>query len=100
MSIYTGFQSIRRERAILERNRVLMTSMIKDGEISTAFENASNHDFFEDVSEAELEELISRIPESSPGDEDAEVERILTSNNELDVDGILGVEDSPGVEAE
>lgn len=98
MSIFSGFQSIRKERAMLERNRVVMTSMLEDAKISNAWANAFEKDFFEDVNDAELEELINRIPESDPSDEDAEVEKILMSDNELDVDGILGVEDSPQVD--
>ena len=97
MSVYSGFQTIRRERAALERNRVVFTSMMEDAKIDQAFENVEG-DFFEGVDEAELEELIARIPESDPSDEDEQVEKILLSDNELDVDGILGVEDSPSVE--
>ena len=97
MSIFAGFKSIRRERAALERTRVLITSMMEDEKVTTAFENVEG-DYLEYVSDAELEDLIARLPESSGEDEDAEVEKILTSNNELDIDGVLGVEDSPGVE--
>ena len=100
MSIFSGFQSIRKERAMLERNRVVMTSMMEDAKISDAWTSAFSQDFFEGVNDSEIEELIARIPESDPSDEDAEVERILMSDNDLDVDGILGVEDSPCYEDE
>lgn len=100
MSIFSGFQSIRKERAMLERDRVVMTSMMEDAKISNAWASVISQDFFEGVNDNEIEELIARIPESDPSDEDAEVERILMSDNDLDVDGILGVEDSPGYDDE
>lgn len=100
MSIYSGFQSIRKERATLERNRVVMSSMMEDAKINDAWTSNFSQDFFEGVDDSEIEELIARIPESDPSDEDAEVERILMSDNDMDVDGILGVEDSPSVEDE
>lgn len=98
MSIFSGFQTIRRERASLERNRVMMSSMLEGDKIATAFENAIEHDMFEGVDDAELEELIARIPESDPEDEDEQIEKILMSNNDLDIDGVLDIEDSPDVD--
>lgn len=100
MSIFNGFQSIRRERATLERTRVVLTSMMEDSKVGDAFANTVSSNYFEGVDDSELEELISKIPESDPSDEEKEVDKILLSDNDLDVDGILGVEDSPSVDEE
>lgn len=100
MSVFSGFQTIRRERAILERNRVVMTSMLEDEMITESYDTFLGHDYFEGVDESELEALIAKIPESDPADDDAQIEKILLSDNDMDVDGILDVEDSPGVDDE
>lgn len=100
MSIFNGFQSIRRERAMLERTRVVLTSMMEDAKISNAFANTVSENYFEGVDDKELEDLIAKIPESDPSDEEKEVNKILMSDNGLDVDGIFDVEDSPSVDDE
>lgn len=85
-----GLQSIRRERASLERDRVIIGSMMEDAKIADSIMEFDS-EFFESVSADEIEELISKIPESE--DDDEQVEKILTSGDTgLDVDGILGVE--------
>lgn len=85
-----GLKSIRRERASLERDRVVMTSMMEDAKIAESIVEYDS-EFFESVSSEEIEELITKIPESD--DEDEQIEKILVSPNDgLDVDGILGVE--------
>lgn len=100
MSIFNGFQSIRRERAMLERTRVVLTSMMEDAKIGNAFANTVSENYFEGVDDKELEDLIVKIPESDPSDEEKEVNKILMSDNGLDVDGIFDVEDSPSVDDE
>lgn len=94
MSIFSGLTSIRRERAEIERNRVVMTSMLEDAKVADAFSVISDT-YFEGVEDSDIEELIARIPESDPSTEEDEVNRILASDNSLDIDGILDVEDSP-----
>lgn len=85
-----GLKSIRRERASLERDRVILGSMMEDAKIADSIMEFDS-EFFESVSDEELEELINKIPESDEDDE--QVERILKSGDAgLDVDGILGVE--------
>ena len=81
----SGLKSIRQERASLERDRVVLGSMIEDG-------------FFEGVSSEEIEELIDKIPQSD--EEDEQIEKILKSEDDLGVDEILGVEDSGYMEEE
>lgn len=84
-----GLKSIRKERASLEINRVITESMLQDSKIAEAFENLDD-DFFEGVSEYEIENLIERIPESD--EEDEQVDRVLNSEKGLNVDEILGVD--------
>lgn len=84
-----GLKSIRKERASLEINRVITESMLQDSKIAEAFENLDD-DFFEGVSEDEIENLIERIPESD--EEDEQVDKVLNSEKGLNVDEILGVD--------
>ena len=87
-----GLNSIRRERASLERDRVVFGSMLEDAEIADAFESVIG-DVFESVTDEEIEDLIDKIPESD--EDDAQIERILKAGDEgLDVDEILGVDES------
>lgn len=83
-----GFKSIRRERASLERDRVVMTAMLEDATVADLLESTDT--VMEGVSDDEIEDLIAKIPESE--DDDEQVDRILDSDEGLDVDGILGVE--------
>lgn len=85
-----GLKSIRTERAQLERNRVVIGSMIESAEIANSF-NDFDDTFFEGVSTDEIEELIDKIPESD--EEDEQIERILKSKEDIDVDEILGIDD-------
>jgi len=84
-----GLKSVRRERAALERDRIVMGSMIEDSVISEAFLDYDDA-IFEGVTSEEIEELIDKIPESDESDD--EIERILKSNSDMDVDQILGIE--------
>lgn len=87
--MFSGLKSIRKERASLERNRVLITSMMEDAHMSDAF-MAADENFFEGVSIDEIDELINKLPESD--EEDAQIQRILASDEDMDIDEIIGVE--------
>ena len=87
--MFSGLKSIRKERAALERDRVIITSMLEDAQISEAFDELDK-DFFEGVTDEEIEELINRIPESD--EEDEQIEKILKSSEDMDVDAILGID--------
>lgn len=83
-----GLKSIRRERATLERNRVVIGSMLESSEVDDYMID-SIENFYESVSDEELEALIDKIPESD--EESDQVERILKSDEDMDVDAILDV---------
>lgn len=88
-----GLKSIRRERASLERDRVIMGSMMEDVEIDDMMFGTLDSTFLEAVSEDEIEELINKIPESD--EEDEQIERILLApDTGLDVDGVLGIDEN------
>lgn len=87
--MFGGLKSIRRERAALERDRVVLGTMMEDAEVAEAVENMDT-DFFEGVTSDEIDELIDRLPESD--DEDAQVDKILNSKEDMSVDEILGVD--------
>ena len=82
-----GLHSIRRERASLERDRVVIGAMTEHT-IANAIEDMDPN-FFEDTTQEEIDELIERIPEYD-GDEE-EIDRILDSEEDLNLDDILGV---------
>ena len=94
--MYNGLKSIRRERATLERNRVIMTSMMEDANLSDLMQDAIPGSYVESVDDSDIEKLIANLPESDMEDED--IERVLKADMDLDVDGVLGIEDSPSVE--
>lgn len=85
-----GLKSIRRERASLERDRVVIGSMLEDAQIAEGFDELDS-EFLEGVSSEEIEELIDRIPQSD--EEDDQIEKILKSSDDLGVDEILGVDE-------
>lgn len=87
--MYSGLKSVRRERASLEHKRVVIESMIEDAKISDEFDSLDPN-YFEGTSEDEIEELIKRIPESN--EEDDQVDKVLNSNENLNMDEILGID--------
>ena len=87
--MFGGLKSIRRERAALERDRVVLGTMMEDAEVAEAVESMDT-DFFEGVTSDEIDELIDRLPESD--DEDAQVDKILNSKEDMSVDEISGVD--------
>lgn len=91
----SGLKSIRRERASLERDRVVLGSMMEDAHIAEGFDELDS-EFFEGVSSEEIEELIDKIPQSD--EEDDQIEKILKSSHDLGIDEILGVEDECNME--
>lgn len=84
-----GLQSIRRNRAKLERDRVVLTQMLEDAKINDAFSTLDDDAMFEGVTNDDIEDLINKLPESD--DEDEEVERILSAKKPLNTDDIIGV---------
>ena len=93
----SGLKSIRRERASLQRDRVVLGSMLEDAQIAEGFDELDS-EFFEGVSSEEIEELIDRIPQSD--EEDDQIEKILKSSDDLGVDEILGIDEVDVTEEE
>lgn len=85
-----GLKSIRRERATLERDRVLIGSMLEDARQSDIIDMMVD-DFCESVTSEDIEDLINKIPESE--EDDAQVERILKSNEDINIDAMLGIDE-------
>ena len=92
----SALKSVKSERAALERDRVVIGSMIQDSVVAEAVESV-DIDFFEGVSGEEVADLIDRIPESD--EEDEQVDRILSADEDLNVDDILGIKigDEPDI---
>ena len=94
--MFAGLKSSRRERAELERARVMITSMMESSEIQDTFDAIETGDFFEGVTAEEIEDMIDKIPETDL--EDEQVDKILGSEENLTIDQILGIEDDGTVE--
>lgn len=87
------FKSISKERARLERDRVLITSMVEDAELQDSLHADTDYSYLENTDDEnleELEELIDRIPEAD--DDEDQVMKVLASDTGLDVDDILNIE--------
>ena len=93
--MFEGLKTIRRERASMERDRVVFGSMLESKKIEDAFQDL-DQSYFEDVDSEDIEEIIARIPESN--DEDEQIDRIVNSDEDLDIDEILGVSADSDVE--
>ncbi len=92
MSMIDGLKSLRKERANIERDRVVFSSMLEDALTADLLIESDETNLYESaVSEDDLDILIDKIPESE--EEDEEIERILKSDEPMDVDDILGVDE-------
>ena len=87
--MYDGLVAIRRKRAELERNRVLIGSEVQDSYIDEVFNVAENTNYLESVTEEELEKLIDALPATDSTEE--ELDRILATSEELGADEILDI---------
>ncbi len=94
MSMIDGLTSLKKERAKLERDRVVLGSMVEDACMSNLIFDIYDDDstYLEGVEDDDsMDALIDKIPESD--EEEEEVERILKSKDDMDVDDILGIEE-------
>lgn len=101
--MFEAFKSVRKERAGIERDRLYLESMAADDMIEN-YMNLIPGSMMEDVdvSDAEIEALIDKIPDSDNVDQ--EVEDILKSKKNLSIDDLIGItngreEDSEGLMA-
>lgn len=88
--MFNAYKSITRDRATMERTRVVLSSMLEDAKLDEAFESV-NEGVFEGVEDDEIDKLLDRIPESDDNEENEEIDRIVDSEEDLDVDEILGI---------
>lgn len=90
-----GLRHVARDRARLERDRVVLSSMIRDMNINESVLDIVADSFYESGEEDEnIDELIEKIPESTPEDEEKEIDRVLSSETGLEVDEILDIQDA------
>jgi hypothetical protein len=84
-----GLKSIRRERASLERDRVVLTSMMAETAVADAI-MSMDEKFYESVEDDEIDAAIDKIPEAD--DDDEQINRILDSDKDMNLDEILGID--------
>ena len=90
-----GLRHVARDRARLERDRVVLSSMIRDMNINESVLDIVADSFYESGEENDnIDELIEKIPESTPEDEEKEIDRVLSSETGLEVDEILDIQDA------
>ena len=88
--MFEAFKSVRKERAEIERDRLYLESMAADDMIEN-YMNLIPGSMMEDVdvSDAEIEALIDKIPDSDNVDQ--EVEDILKSKKNISIDDLIGI---------
>lgn len=90
-----GLTSIARDRARMERDRVVLSSMIHDMNVNDMILDTINDPVYESGEEdVDIEKLIETIPESTPETEEIEIDRILNNEDGATIDEILDVQDS------
>lgn len=93
-------QALAFERASFARDVEYLQSMAKDSDVNDAMLYAELYDsVFHNVTEsvdeddAEFVEAIDEIP-INDGTEEAEIQRILNSDHDMDIDDVLGISDN------
>lgn len=86
-----ALKSIRRERAKLERDRVVTESMQEDAFLGDLICDIVESDgsLTESTTSDDIEALIDKLPESE--EEDSQIERILTADDDIGIDEVLDV---------
>ena len=89
--MFDAYKSITRGRAALERDRVVFGAMFEDEEMESVLDTLDGN-INEDTDDAEINELLDKIPESDDQEEVDQIDRILNSDEDLDVDEVLAVD--------
>ena len=86
-----AFKSVRKERASIERDRLYIESMMEDEATEAALCALVPETMMEDVdiSDADIEALIDKLPVTDGDDE--EIEKILQSKKNLSIDDVMGI---------
>lgn len=87
-----AFKSVRKERAGIEHDRLYIESMLEDENVDAAIAALAPTAMMEDVdiSDADIEALLDKIPVADGDDE--EVEKILQSKKNLSIDDVMGID--------
>ena len=86
-----AFKSVRKERAGIEHDRLYIESMLEDENVDAAIAALAPTAMMEDVdiSDADIEALIDKLPAADGDDE--EIEKILQSKKNLSIDDVMGI---------
>lgn len=87
-----AFKSVRKERATIEHDRLILESMMEDEILDNTMGSLIPSTMMEDVdiSDADIEALIDKIPESD--DTDEQIDTILKSKKNLSIDDVMGID--------
>ncbi len=93
-----GLKAVARNRARLERDRIIYSSMIKDMEFADAMLESSSDYMLEDGDQFDNEELdkfIEMIPVTdTDAAEEEQIQQIIDSDKSLEVDDLLAINDA------
>ena len=93
-----GLKAVARNRARLERDRIIYSSMMRDMDLGEAMLESSCDYFLEDgdqFDDEELDKLIEMIPVSNIDDtEEEQINKIMDSNDSMEVDDLLAINDA------
>lgn len=93
-----GLKAVARNRARLERDRIIYSSMIKDMEFADAMLESSCDYMLEDGDQFDNEELdkfIEMIPVTdTDAAEEEQIQQIIDSDKSLEVDDLLAINDA------
>jgi hypothetical protein len=86
-----AFKSVRKERAGIEHDRLYIESMLEDEAVDASLSAMAPMTMMEgvDISDADIEALIDKLPVTDGDDE--EIEKILKSKKNLSIDDVMGI---------
>lgn len=86
-----AFKSVRKERAGIEHDRLYIESMLEDEAVDASLSAMAPMTMMEgvDISDADIEALIDKLPVTDGDDE--EIEKILQSKKNLSIDDVMGI---------
>ena len=88
-----GLKAVARERARLERNRILLSSMISDMQVGEMMLECSDRYTCESAeSDEELEKLIDMLPERDLDKcEELDIEQIMASQKSMEIGDLVSI---------
>lgn len=89
-----GLKAVARERASMERNRIVLSTMVDDMFLSESFMESELPEI-ENEEYDEIDKLIDSIPVQDMDDREAsDIDQIIQSEESMEVDDMLAIQDA------